>query len=267
MEFLHSVKNLSITTQIKVEDLPHLAALGFKGIINTRFDHEDSQQPLSKNLEDEAKRLGIGYWHLPIPQDSKDITENQVSAFKAALQTIQGTAIVFCKTGHRSLELANRAQKTETQQMPSELDVIDERILKAMQNVIKFSEMKPNWKPALDGNPAWQIAAYKYTDGLNPNLCASIPPVALSEEFRLTTGVVEPGRGGPFHDHSGEELMFAARGSFVVFFDEEEKHKIYLEPWDAILIPPNTPRGWRNVGKELGCLLNISGINDVMTTL
>ena len=135
-----------------------------------------------------------------------------------------------------------------------------------MQNAIRFRDMRPNWQPALDGNPAWQIAAYKYTDGPNPNLCASISPIALSEEFRLTRGVVEPGHGSPLHDHSGEELMFVASGSFVIFFDKEENNKVYLEPWDAILIPPNTPRGWRNVGQEIGCLLNISGIGDVMTT-
>ncbi|EMY1073334.1 cupin domain-containing protein [Salmonella enterica] len=143
----------------------------------------------------------------------------------------------------------------------------NDALIRAKNSVVRFKEMRPNWKVALDGNPAWQIAAYKYTDGEDPKLCATIPAGAFSEEFRLTAGVVEPGRGAPLHDHSGEELMYSASGSFVVFFDEEEKDCVYLEPWDAILVPANLPRGWRNVGKDLGCLLNISSIKDVLTTL
>ncbi len=143
----------------------------------------------------------------------------------------------------------------------------DAAIRQAMNNVIQYKAIRPNWKIALDGNPAWQIAAYKYTDGNTPGLMASIPPAVFSDEFRLTAGLVEPGRGAPLHDHSGEELMFVAEGSFVVFFDEDERHKIFLEKWDAILVPANVVRGWRNVGQGPGYFLNFSGTHDRMTTV
>lgn len=61
--------------------------------------------------------------------------------------------------------------------------------------------------------------------------------------------------------------MYAASGTFVIFFDEEERNKVYLDPWDAILVPANVVRGWRNVGRDLGCLLNFSSIQDKMTTV
>jgi mannose-6-phosphate isomerase-like protein (cupin superfamily) len=143
----------------------------------------------------------------------------------------------------------------------------DPLVVQAMSNVIRFKEIRPNWRVAADGNPAWVIPAYKYTDGAQPNLGAAIPPVVVSEEFRLTAGVVQPGQGAPLHNHTHEELMYAASGSFVIFFDKEEQNKVYLEPWDAILVPANVERGWRNVGRDLGCLLNFSGVQDKMTTV
>lgn len=137
----------------------------------------------------------------------------------------------------------------------------------AMDNVIQYKAIRPNWKIDPAGNPAWKFAAYKYTDNDEPGLCTSIPPAAFSNEFRLTAGLVEPGRGAPLHDHSGEELMFVAEGSFVVFFDEEERHKVFLEKWDAILVPANVVRGWRNVGHGPGYFLNFSGTHDRLTTI
>ncbi|MDX3985758.1 MAG: cupin domain-containing protein [Achromobacter sp.] len=80
----------------------------------------------------------------------------------------------------------------------------------------------------------------------------------------MSVGIVGPGGGAPLHDHSNEELMFVASGQFVVFFDEQEQNKVFLDTWDAILVPPNVWRGWRNVGKEVGCFLNLSGIHDKM---
>jgi mannose-6-phosphate isomerase-like protein (cupin superfamily) len=69
----------------------------------------------------------------------------------------------------------------------------------------------------------------------------------------------------PLHHHSGEELMFAASGSWLIYFDAAEQTRVYLDPWDAILIPGGVERGWRNVGGETGCLLNISSVTDRMT--
>lgn len=89
---------------------------------------------------------------------------------------------------------------------------LDSLVAKAMVNVIRFKEIRPNWLPAaLDGNPAWQIPIYKYTDGIHPNLSTAIPPVVVSEEFRLAVGVVQPGQGAPLHNHTQEELMYAAK--------------------------------------------------------
>ena len=136
------------------------------------------------------------------------------------------------------------------------------KIEQAMANVIKFQDMKPIW--AKSDAPDMKVPVYKYTDTEKGNIAPSTPPAAISQEFRMLNGLVAPGLGAAFHHHSGEELMFAVTGTWVVFFDEEEKYKVVLEPWDAILVPANMYRGWRNIGKEPGYFINIGSPSDKM---
>lgn len=138
------------------------------------------------------------------------------------------------------------------------------RIELAMRNLVKFNSMKPFW-PRDAASPEFALPFYRYCDGVNSSMQLEVPPAATSDEIRLVTGVCQPGQGMALHDHSGDELMFAASGSWVIYFDRAEEHKVFLEPWDAILVPGNLPRGWRNVGAETGCLLNIGCTSDRMT--
>ncbi len=135
-------------------------------------------------------------------------------------------------------------------------------IKQAMANVIKFQDLKPLW--AKSDVPDVKIPVYKYTDIEKGNIAPNSRPAVNSQEFRMLNGLVAPGLGAAFHHHSGEELMFAVSGTWVVFFDEEEKHKVILEPWDAILVPANMYRGWRNIGKEPGYFINIGSVSDKM---
>ncbi|HAV5025353.1 TPA: hypothetical protein JIY97_00605 [Acinetobacter baumannii] len=269
MQLVELINNIAISKQIKVEDIEKIAALGFKTIINNRPDNEEIDQDSSELLEKTARNYQIAYYHLPI-QNINQVSNNIIQEFRSIIDSSNGLVVAFCKTGMRSkacvAKLLNTRLKNQIQLGENNDKTEQDLINKAMNSLIKFKEIRPNWKPALDGHPAWQIPAYKYTDGHSQNLCASIPPVVFSEEFRLTVGVVEPGRGAPLHNHTGEELMYSAGGTFVIFFDEDENNKVYLEPWDAILVPPNIIRGWRNVGKDIGCLLNISSIADKMFT-
>lgn len=66
---------------------------------------------------------------------------------------------------------------------------LDSLVAKAMVNVIRFKEIRPNWLPAaLDGNPAWQIPIYKYTDGIHPNLSTAIPLLSSARNSDLLLG-------------------------------------------------------------------------------
>ncbi len=140
----------------------------------------------------------------------------------------------------------------------------EQLIAKALGGLIKFKEMRPNFFIGNE-NPEFHAPTYKYCDGGDPSIAVSRLPSVQSEEVRLITGVCQPGQGTPLHNHTGEELMFAASGSWVVYFDAEEKNKVFLDPWDALLLPGGVPRGWRNVGDTLGCFLNISAVTDKMS--
>lgn len=142
-------------------------------------------------------------------------------------------------------------------------DDLPPEVAEAFSRVIRFRDIRPTWERGGGAN-ARHIPLYKYTDKANSDFVGGMPARLDSKEIRLTTGVLAPGEGARFHNHTTEELMFVASGSWVVFFDEEEKYKVHLEPMDAILVPANLKRGWRNVGQTIGCFLNISNVNDEM---
>lgn len=134
----------------------------------------------------------------------------------------------------------------------------------ALGKVIKFRELKPLWPNAAESTE-FVMPFYKYCDGAQPRMAPGVPAGAEAQELRMIIGVSHPGQGMPLHNHSGEELMFAAGGTWLIYFDAAEQIRAYLEPWDAILIPGGVARGWRNVGRDMGCLLNISSLTDKMT--
>jgi mannose-6-phosphate isomerase-like protein (cupin superfamily) len=138
-------------------------------------------------------------------------------------------------------------------------------VAEAIANVIRFRDIQPNW-PSGSANAGWNIPIYKYSDKPASEFARGVRAAVECSDVRLTTGVAGPGEGAPLHNHTHEELMFVASGSWIVYFDEEERNKVHLEPWDAIIVPANVPRGWRNAGREIGCFLNISSVQDEMTT-
>ncbi|OBH21300.1 cupin domain-containing protein [Mycolicibacter terrae] len=152
-----------------------------------------------------------------------------------------------------------------TEHRPSDsTDKLPPEVAEAFASVIRFRDIRPAWQQGGGGDNARHIPLYKYTDKADSDFAGGTPARLESKEIRLTTGVLAPGEGARFHSHTTEELMFVASGSWIVFFDEEEKYKVHLEPMDAILVPANLKRGWRNVGQTIGCFLNISSVHDEM---
>ncbi|MCV7314437.1 cupin domain-containing protein [Mycolicibacillus parakoreensis] len=147
---------------------------------------------------------------------------------------------------------------------PKDTGGLPPEIAEAFAGVVRFRDVRPSWQQGGGGDDARSIPLFKYTDKADSDFAGGTPAKLTSREIRLTTGVLAPGEGARFHSHTTEELMFAASGSWIVFFDEQEKYKVHLEPMDAILVPANLKRGWRNVGSTIGCFLNISSVHDEM---
>ena len=75
--------------QISPSDLPEIAAMGFKTVINNRPDGEGgSEQPTSAEMEAAARAAGLNYEYLPVI--SGQITEPQARKFAELLATRPG---------------------------------------------------------------------------------------------------------------------------------------------------------------------------------
>lgn len=108
MELTRISEQLATTSQVRPEELREIAAAGFVGIINNRPDAEAPDQPSSLELEAEAKRVGLAYWHVPVVPGT--MTDNDVRAFAAALDEADGPVLAFCRTGNRSTALWKASQ-------------------------------------------------------------------------------------------------------------------------------------------------------------
>lgn len=94
---------LSVRPQVFPHEIPEIAAAGFKGIINNRPDNEAPEQPTSAQIEAEARRHGLAYWHIPIVPGQA--MEADARAFAEALRQADGPVLAFCRTGNRSTGL------------------------------------------------------------------------------------------------------------------------------------------------------------------
>lgn len=94
---------LAVRGQIRRDEVASIASAGFKGIINNRPDGEAPDQPGSAELEAEARKHGLSYWHIPVVPGQA--TQSDAGAFAAAVRQSDGPVLAFCRTGNRSKSL------------------------------------------------------------------------------------------------------------------------------------------------------------------
>lgn len=92
-----------VAPQIGPDDLPAIAAGGFRTIINNRPDGEEAGQPLSSTIAGAAARFNIAYVHVPVVSGS--ITDKDIKMFKNACEDIDSPILLFCRTGSRCRDL------------------------------------------------------------------------------------------------------------------------------------------------------------------
>src|SRR5690606_20330160 len=95
--------NLSVSPQIREDDIATLAAQGFRAIINNRPDGEADDQPASAAIAAAAAAHGLAYRHLPV--EPGRISEQDAAAFAQALEELDGPVLAFCRSGTRSAAL------------------------------------------------------------------------------------------------------------------------------------------------------------------
>lgn len=95
--------SLTVSPQIMLEDIPRLAALGYRTLISNRPDGESTDQPDAASIARVAAAHGLSFLHIPVIGGS--ISDAQVQAFTDALHNEAAPLHAFCRSGTRSATL------------------------------------------------------------------------------------------------------------------------------------------------------------------
>ena len=98
----------SVAGQITPDDLPALAAKGYRSLICNRPDGEAFGQPGFAEVEAAARAVGIEARYVPV---SGLPGGADVHAFGAALKAMPGPVLAYCRSGGRSSALFNALQQ------------------------------------------------------------------------------------------------------------------------------------------------------------
>lgn len=80
-----------------------LSELGFKSLINLRFDDEIDGQPKAHDIYRSATSVGLDYHHLPVDNDNLHL--DTVQKFADIIAKSPKPVMVFCGTGSRAKRL------------------------------------------------------------------------------------------------------------------------------------------------------------------
>ncbi len=96
-------ENFAVSEQIQPDDLPALAAMGFRSIICNRPDGESPDQPTVVEIERAAEAAGLACRYLPVI--SGKVADYDITEFARDLEDLPAPVLAFCRTGNRSMTL------------------------------------------------------------------------------------------------------------------------------------------------------------------
>ncbi|MFL9710083.1 TIGR01244 family sulfur transferase [Methylobacillus sp. Pita1] len=94
---------LSVSGQIFPQDIPGLAAAGFKTILCHRPDGEGADQPTFHELQEQARLAGIEMAYLPV--ESGKVSDADVQAFAQSYAGMAKPVLAYCRSGMRAVTL------------------------------------------------------------------------------------------------------------------------------------------------------------------
>lgn len=92
----------AVSGQIQPDQIPALAAAGFKSIVCARPDNEDFGQPSFSDVAREAEKAGLQVVHVPV---SGPITQASFMRFESAMQKLPKPVLAYCRSGGRAASL------------------------------------------------------------------------------------------------------------------------------------------------------------------
>mgnify|MGYP000845424464 CR=1 FL=1 len=105
-------QEIGFAGQLTPEQMQEVAARGFKSVIDNRPDFEEGpQQPTAAQVHAAAETLGLTYVHQPVI--SGQITQSDVEAFAAHINSLPKPVLAFCRTGNRCNNLFQLAKQMD----------------------------------------------------------------------------------------------------------------------------------------------------------
>lgn len=102
--------NVTVLAQPSADDIADLAQRGYRSIISNRPEGESEDQPVWAELEAAAATQGLEARHVPVVMGQ--ITDEQIAAFRDALEALPKPIAVFCRSGTRAALLWALANQT-----------------------------------------------------------------------------------------------------------------------------------------------------------
>lgn len=94
---------IAVAPQIAPEDVPAIAAAGFRAIVNNRPDGEEPGQPAGDAIRVAAEAAGLAYTAIPVT--GAGFSHPQLAAMAEALAATDGPVLAYCRSGTRSCNL------------------------------------------------------------------------------------------------------------------------------------------------------------------
>ena len=96
-------ESLSVSPQIALQDIPWLAANGYRTLVSNRPDGEEPGQLTAGDIAKASAASGISFVHIPVVSGS--ISDEDVGKFSQVAQKSSGKVHAFCRTGTRAAML------------------------------------------------------------------------------------------------------------------------------------------------------------------
>ena len=103
MKIVQLSANVAVSEQITPDNVPEIAAAGFKVLINNRPDGEEGNQPANADIAAAAAAAGLEYHYMPI--NAMNFPGPDFEQMTDLLDDPQRPVLAFCRTGTRCTNL------------------------------------------------------------------------------------------------------------------------------------------------------------------
>lgn len=103
MTFTKITSDFFVADQINGADVVAADVAGFKSIICTRPDGEESAQPPASEIEKLANTFNMAFAHIPVSPGA--FGESEIFRMRAALDKMPGPVLAYCRSGTRAVNL------------------------------------------------------------------------------------------------------------------------------------------------------------------